>query len=1340
MLSYEQRSNDEAVAWDDLPLTAEHAELLALHAVTPTIARSAGLYSVTDVEHLPGGFECYGEAAVPSIVFPWREPDGREVLQLRPDVPVEVDGEERKYLFLTGGAAQLGEFRPLPPPKKMLIVEGTKQALAAAAYAPPDVAVYGIPGCQSWMSEGVPTHHLAEAAERHVVILLDADAATNPEVYQAGVRLASACMSEGALSVEFVRLPGGKKAGLDDILGTRAADRRTDYLSRLILAADGKPAATKPKASRQKGAFFGDDGLLVRTLADAVRADFPVALARDQTIAVYQDGVYRVSKSRYSGVVGQLLGEDFRPYHRSAVEEFEVGRLTLEGRVLPERLGDPVLNLANGLLDLHTGKLRAHNPEVLSGTQLAIKWDPDATCPTYDAWALDMIPDQIEDLEEVTSTMLDPSSTPPKAAFLYGPSRSGKSTFIRLAEAMVGPEMCSGVTLQQLATDRFAAANVYSKMLNAAADVPASHIDDISAFKMLTGQDLIQANRKYGQQFTYVNQALFMFSGNELPTVAEASRAYLERIKPFKFGHSFAGSEDPSIEARMMTELPGILVRWVSAFQRLRGRGGYVPTLPEVAEEFETQSNRVRMWVSEEMEIVTDFPTESEDSDGSEGSPGSFAEAPGSFAGLRAVFPGAELPAGLGTSKDQLRKWFDRWAASTGQGSMGRKLFNGHLTSIDGVVEVRILPNRTRGVNVIRHRGDDEGPGSPGSSGSFTPLQSIRARADSESGENPRERVCPEKLPGLPGLPSTATRREPTIEPGARFAFDLETADVAELWSRAGFVRLAGYRADDGETVLTTDPAEIVAAVEMAGSIIGHNILGFDLLALAHHHGLDIHALADRLVDTKLVAFLADPPPAKMVAGQVEKHYSLDAVGERLLGQQKAGDLKAMAKAHGGFDKIPVDDPDFREYLRGDVELTSRLAEALPLTDYARREHRVAVLAAQISLNGFRVDVELLDRRIAEGVTTRQCHLDRLVTDFGLPSTRKDGKPSLAPQNTQEGREAIKAAFAELGVEQMPRTNTGAWATGSTAMGKLRDLHPDNVAVVELANVVQGLNGVRTVYQTIHDNLVDDRVHPMIDMRQASGRWSITKPGLTVMGKRGGRHVERDVFLPEPGHVIIAADLSQVDARAIAAHSQDPAYIELFAPGRDMHAEVAKTVWGDESRREDAKAIGHGWNYGMGLSGLMRAAKVDEDVAMEFDEAMCSQFPGLVAWRDEVRALAASGELIDNGFGRMMRPDPDRAWTQGPALIGQGCARDILMEGMLQLPVEVLPMLRAVVHDEVVLSVPEADAGDIERAVIEALSFEWAPPGASLLVPIVAGLAGPPAASWGGVYSKENQP
>jgi len=567
---------------------------------------------------------------------------------------------------------------------------------------------------------------------------------------------------------------------------------------------------------------------------------------------------------------------------------------------------------------------------------------------------------------------------------------------------------------------------------------------------------------------------------------------------------------------------------------------------------------------------------------------------------------------------------------------------------------------------------------------------------------------------------------------GFDITFDLETHSAAERWDRrSDFIRLCAYAFNDNDPELVT-PETMSRVIELADVSIGHNILSYDIPVLALDLGLDMHSLVrdHRLVDTKLTAFLNDPPSERMKTGQVEKAYSLQS-----LTGAKAGDLKQLAKQWGGFGSIPINDPEFVAYLKGDVRAARKLYGTLTLSPYVWREHRVAAIAAQISMNGFLVDQALLERRLAEGANTKSEGIRKLTDVYGLPTTKKDGKPVTSPQATEAGKHAIDMAFRALKVT-LPRTQAGAPALGQDVMDEVVERYGENPEVLMLADLVKSLNGVRTVYQTVADNLHYGRVHPDIAMRQVSGRWSVSKPGLTVMGKRGGRYHEREIFLPEADEVIISVDLDQVDARAIAAHSQDHAYMDLFSPGRDLHTEVAVAVWNDPSRREDAKVIGHGWNYGMSPRGMVRSFGIPIHVAEQFDLRMTEQFPRLVEWRTEVRERAENSDFLNNGFGRKMRVNRDRAWTQGPALMGQGTARDILMEGLLRLPSELLPMLRAVVHDEVVLSVPRHDAHDIYKTVIDSLSFPWTPPHGSRPIYITAGLAGPPSPSWGGVYEK----
>lgn len=137
----------------------------------------------------------------------------------------------------------------------------------------------------------------------------------------------------------------------------------------------------------------------------------------------------------------------------------------------------------------------------------------------------------------------------------------------------------------------------------------------------------------------------------------------------------------------------------------------------------------------------------------------------------------------------------------------------------------------------------------------------------------------------------------------------------------------------------------------------------------------------------------------------------------------------------------------------------------------------------------------------------------------------------------------------------------------------------------------------------------------------------------------------------------------------------------------DPHTETAIALFGDPHKRSEVKPINHGWNYGLGQKKMI-ASGFNPAVVREFFDKMQSQFPVLMDWRERICEIDASGEYLDNGFGRLMRCNPARAYTQAPALMGQGTARDIMCEGLLHIPHYIWPYLRVMVHDEIVASAP----------------------------------------------------
>lgn len=1305
---------------------AHRTFLIEKHAVSADVINTSG------VESHPKG-----------IKFRWS--DGtRELFQARVDDQFRRAGAPR-YLWPEGEAPLINRLREPENGEAVIVAEGTCQHLAVASWTDPKIGVFGISGCWGWSG-----CDLSWAEDRDVIIMFDADLESNRDVHDAAKALKNALELEGVRSLKFVPPPGRGKEGIDDVLARRPEDTREIFLTRLIAKAADKLG--RPPAKRKDA----DDP---QKIAKIVMDQYPVALTKEHKIAIYKDGAFRREQGAFNAIMVEVLGPDFWPSLRDATEEFIAGTLFGTNKVIPDRLNVPLLNLTNGMLDLQTGELLDHDPKYLSSVQLPVAWNPDATSPKYDAWLQDVIPLQIDDLEESVSMMLDPSRTPPKAIFLFGPSRSGKSTFLRIASAVAGGGNTSAVTLQQLVENRFAAVNVYGKILNAAAELRAGHIDDLTIFKNMTGDDPIEAERKYVQPFKFHNKALFAFAANELPTVGESSRAYSERIKPFRFGNSFAGAEDPKIEEAMMGELEGILKRWVERWQTMNGRGHYLPTHPSVAREFETRSDRVRQFVDECCVINT--------------------EAVAKDGGRVATLAGMLLPPSEVTSKREIFREFDHWVSqSKGTPLKPQKVFD-RLTSINGVVEVRNANTKSRGLNITIKPRDEWGeeadhgdgwqsgkvePTPPHVSLSTTPPSNPNTRDQEDDHEKGGEEVRDmgrgssnsATLPPTPGDEGAKPQVNGTsgtvaksggdsaTPAGGNLVFDIETAPVEQLFRRADFYRLGAYA--NGSGPVLTESGDDLSRVLGSGDhlLIGHNITGFDLIALARWHGLDLPSLRGKIADTDLLVRLDDPPPSGKdgVAMYPKGYYGLDKSCERYGVPGKVADLKALVKAHGGFDKIPTDDPQYRAYLEGDIYASTALFAALPpMNDYAKREQDVGLITAQMTLNGMRVDVPELQRTLAEQEIRKQEHIAELAHLTGMPTGAK------SPIATKAGKEAIERALISCGIpeDRLPRTErTGAFSTSSDALKDLKSkieitkrmVPAQKELAVRIIDLVISINGERTVYQTTETCRIEDRVHPSIRPYQASGRWSVTGPGLTVFGKRQGRHKERRIFLPEVGHVFVSFDLDQVDARAVAAHSGDPAYIALFLdPDIDLHSEVCRQVFGKVTPdlREASKTISHGWNYGRGAKAISEATGIPIELATQFDREMRRRFPQLVEWQADVRDRAARGELLDNGFGRLMRADPRFAYTQAPALKGQGCTRDILAEGMLRAPVEYWPMMRVVVHDELVLSVPEADVEDVKRDMKNAMSFEFTGPGGT--VPITVG-SSKPGRTWAEVYEK----
>lgn len=650
-----------------MSINPEHRQMLLDSAITAEVIDASGIKS-----------------SGAALAFPWNDGVNATVWQYRDDQPkLDDDGRPIKYRFPKGAHVPFNRIRETDPTSRMIIAEGTKQSYAVASHAPSDMAVYGMSGC--W---GFKYADLTVVKGRDVFVMMDADVTSNADVYAAAEQLTTKLTKHGAASVRYVSTTGTGKEGVDDVLAGFAPEQRAEMM-RLWLSQAATKLGKRPKAKATLNEIDAEavklfrqrDKPLVFQPLDAARLILeksPAAITAEKNIALYLDGVYRVDEDAILSTIVGMLGNFYTPSAKNQTVDVLRGLLKDGGQVLPERMSDPLLNCPNGMVDLRTGDLLPHDPAYLSYVQVTTEYR-DMPTPVYDAWLREALRQPqhsdadvdalVRDIEEVAGTMLDPSRTPSKALFLFGPSRSGKSTFLRLLVAVAGSASTSAVTLHQLGKDQFATANLYGKTLNVAADLSNEHVSDLSNFKMMAGDDVIQANRKYGQQFSFTNQALFAFSANELPTVSEASRAYAERMKPFEFPNSFAGREDKTLEAKLMAELPGILARWVRAYGRFLARGGYAPTDAATSAKFEASSDRV-------VQFFQDMCTAT----------------PADF--------GQRMSSGEATIRRDVVMAFNDWAERNGSSKMGERSFFQRFANIPEVAEV-VLGRGNRAYNVI---------------------------------------------------------------------------------------------------------------------------------------------------------------------------------------------------------------------------------------------------------------------------------------------------------------------------------------------------------------------------------------------------------------------------------------------------------------------------------------------------------------------------------------------------------------------------------------------------------------------------------------------------------------
>ncbi|MFD8226925.1 phage/plasmid primase, P4 family [Streptomyces massasporeus] len=1391
------------------------------------------------------------ESAFPGLLIPLYRVTGERIgAQFKPGQPQPHGEKTMKYASPVGTKPRLdvpplmaNAVRTVTTP--LWITEGVKKADALASKGLPTVSLSGVYNWRSRLGtlgdwEDIPLKG------RTIVVCFDADARHNRMVLMAMRRLGMWLESKGAADIRYLIVP-------EEVDGTAVKGVDDYFHAGGTLEGLRDAATTEMPSDNTRDAAFSDAVLADTVASDTLDGRYRWAAGlgwmrwdgkvwTECTDATVMEEIRQWALAGFQRVLDKQRAEPSKDYRnemegwRGVLAASKMGNLLklakgiLESGATDFDYDPDVINCQNGILDLKTGVLTPHDPDRLMTKITGCDYVKGATHPDWDT-ALQAVPEDAREWFQIRNGQGITGHTPPDDIILIcqGGGSNGKSTVMDAVAKSAGKRGGYHTAVADRALLGNASDNHPTEMMDflgarlaVLEETPEAKRLDVTRVKKLAGTDQITARKMRQDSVTFAATHSLIINTNPKPLVDETDHGTWRRLAMLCFPYTYrkpgevcSGPNDkpgdPNLRQRVKTDervTEAVLAWMVEGARKWYAADRIMPPLPKRVEDdtldWRRESDLILSFIGDVLtfdwnshilakELHEVFNKYLEEKGHREWADRTFV----------ARFGGHDECSRNGVQRKKIR-------ARDGRSTLGGPPPTG--VNYHAWLGVRFQdPNGKDDVNGGEDKGVPPVPSTPdnreidsrigvtGEAGTAGTRPQPAPDADpfgddpfaeTEADHAPRAATIPAPSPSPEAAPPRA---------GGTIGFDLETHSAKRLFVHKDiggdpYVRLAGYVTEDGTEVVVNSVDELIKRLEDADEIYGHNLLGFDLMALARHHGADYDKLAAKTMDTLRWVQTIDPPGAAHEKPWATKgYYGLDSTAQRHGINGKTDDLAALAFKHGpeevdgrkldkaertdlGFGRIPVN--ELSVYFSGDLQATRGVRRALgEPTDYVRREMRVAHLQHRPTLTGWKVDVPVL-RELADAEAAKKREsLEWLHENCGVPLTKsvtrgRPGKkvtteePVLSPLSTTAGKEALIRAFANRGLPYYLKTASGqislnkdALGEGSYMLGKgasarqlpallnpaRRPHHPDAdwAAIEELASHVVTVTSSVQKYQEIMDHLVGDRIHPQVGDLQGSGRWAYVRPSVTNMAKRGGKVYQRRPLIADDGHLLICFDMDQVDMRAIAGHCQDPAYMELFAPGMDAHSMVTDAVFGRDrcectglkhvcEWRDYTKRIGHGWNYGMSVNGIANSG-VERELAQQFDDQMNAQYPGLCAWRQTVRDLGEAGALLDNGFGRKMRCNPERAWTQAPALMGQGGARDIMCEGLLRLvdrAPEATEWLRCVVHDEVVLCVPEHRVEEITATVLDAFTFCFKG------VPITAG-ASKAARDWASCYAKD---
>ncbi len=270
------------------------------------------------------------------------------------------------------------------------------------------------------------------------------------------------------------------------------------------------------------------------------------------------------------------------------------------------------INFSNGTLDLRTDQFTEHRPEYGMTSVLPYEYDPNATCPLFEKFLLDVTGNDLIEtdllIEFAGYCFSGDEYWRHNVLFLLGEGRNGKSLFIKILQACVGDDYYSAVSLNDL-NDEQQRALLVNKLFNVCEETPeegmlgaGSILNALSSGAMMTTKVVFE------KPLNVRNKTKFIIISNYMPKIKGIGKAALDRLLIGTFNQDFSeasGRQDPFLFEKMIPELPGIMNMAIAGYKRMKARGHFIRSERSKGqtEELLKDNDNILMFVNECLKI-----------------------------------------------------------------------------------------------------------------------------------------------------------------------------------------------------------------------------------------------------------------------------------------------------------------------------------------------------------------------------------------------------------------------------------------------------------------------------------------------------------------------------------------------------------------------------------------------------------------------------------------------------------------------------------------------------------------------------------------------------------------